>query len=239
MSRTLVTKDGPVDLEDYVAAVVTAENGMAAVPALQAQAVAARTFVLRAMRDDPALGTAKKPISSSERFQVYAPHPGKRAIQATKDTAGIVCRYKGELTICNYVAGALWSAAGKTGDDPTHTEKWVTYNEGKTGADVKPSPISNTGRPDNRGCKSQNGADWLGRHGHEYPAILRYFYGADLEIGPLDKTAPNETPIGPIAPQPSPQGQPPSPAPAAAPSSPSSPLPILAALAVAFIGDPR
>jgi hypothetical protein len=230
MIRTLVTKDGPVDLEDYVAAVVTAENGTAAVPAVQAQAVAARTYVLRAMRDDPALGTAKKPISSSERFQVYAPHAGQRATQATKDTAGIVCRYMGELIICNYVAGALWSAAGKTAEDPTHTEKFVTYNDGKTGADVKPSPISNKSRPDNRGCKSQNGADWLGRHGYEYPAILRYFYGADLEIGPLDRPAEPSAPLPPEAPRP---------APTPTTGSASSPVPVLAALALTLLGGNR
>lgn len=228
MGRVLVTKDGMIDLEDYVAAVVTAENGAASMPALRAQAVAARTFVLRAMRDDPALGTAKKPIESSERFQVYAPHAKPRSSQATQETAGIVCRYQGELIICNYVAGALWSAAGKTSEDPTHTEKWVTYNEGKIGHGVQPSPISNTSRSDNRGCKGQNAADWLGRHGYEYPAILRYFYGSDLDVEPLDPTPPS--PITPVRPTPT-QAAPP-----AKSASDPAPLVMLAALAINVFG---
>lgn len=190
------TVDGSTTLESYVAAVVAAENGAAAQAALRAQAVAARTFVLRAMRDDPNLGTYKKPIQNSEKFQVYSHSPSPRAILATAETAGIVCRYKGELILCNYVAGAIWTKAGKPGEDPTHTEKWVTYNQGKTGSAVKPSPISFTGRSDNRGCKSQNGADWLARHGYDYPAILRYFYGADLEIAPLFA----QPPAGPLPP---------------------------------------
>lgn len=221
------TVDGSTKLESYVAGVVAAENGAAAQAALRAQAVAARTFVLRAMRDDPNLGTYKKPIPNSERFQVYVHSPSPRAVLAAAETAGIVCRYKGELIICNYVAGAIWTTAGKPGQDPTATEKWVTYNDGKTGAAVKPTSLSNTGRTDNRGCKSQNGADWLARNGQDYRTILRYFYGADLEIGPLFPSLPAE----PIPQQPQgPQG-----APAGAPRGDSLPLPALALAALALL----
>lgn len=218
---------GPIPLESYVAGVVMAENGNAAHAARQAQAVAARTFLLRAIRDDRKLGTLQKPIPSSERFQVYRPNPSQRAIQATTETAGIVCRYLGELIICNYVAGAYWNAGGQPREDPTNTEKWVTYNEGKIGSAVKPTSLSNVGRSDNRGCKSQNGADSLARNGHDYRSILRYFYGADLEIGPLL--------VKPAAPLPSPPSPPAGGA--GSTTSTSSPLPVLAALVVAFIGD--
>lgn len=218
--------NGPLSLESYVAGVVAAENGNAAHAARQAQAVAARTFLLRAMRDDPHLGRPQKPLASSERFQVYKPNPSQRAIQATAETAGIVCRYKRELIICNYVAGALWNAHGQPREDPTGTEKWVTYNEGKTGSAVKPSPISNTTRTDNRGCKSQNGADWLARNGYDYRAILRFFYGADLEVGPLFVSAPAE----PIPAQPhGPAHEP------GADTTGGAPLPLLAALAALAI----
>lgn len=223
------TVDGSTKLESYVAGVVAAENGAAAQAALRAQAIAARTFVLRAMRDDPALGTYKKPIPNSERFQVYVHSPSPRAILAAAETAGIVCRYKGELIICNYVAGAIWTPAGKPGQDPTGTEKWVTYNDGKTGATVKPSPISNTGRTDNRGCKSQNGADWLARNGYDYSAILRYFYGADLEIGPLFPSVPAGSTPAP------PQGPGAGASPGASRSDSSSPLPAIALAALALL----
>ncbi|HZO13758.1 MAG TPA: SpoIID/LytB domain-containing protein, partial [Polyangiaceae bacterium] len=57
------TVDGWMSLEDeYIPRVCTQENGKAAREALLAQAVAARTYVLRAMRDDPTLGTEKNPI---------------------------------------------------------------------------------------------------------------------------------------------------------------------------------
>lgn len=223
--------EGDTDLEDYVARVTTGEDGAGPPAALRAQAIAARTFVLRAMREDPNLGTYKHPIPNSPRFQVYAHTASVRAALAASETAGIVCRHQGELILCNYVAGALWTGESEPGQDPTHTEKWVTYNDGKTGSLVKPSPLSNTSRPDNRGCMSQNGANWLAAHGREYPAILRFFYGADLEIGPLDGPAPMPNPIDPTRPQV------PEPEPARAASN-SSPLPIVAALALAFLGDP-
>lgn len=222
----LYTKDGWMDLDtEYIPRVVTAEHGTAADEALKALAVASRTFVLRAMRDSPKLGTTANPIHSGEDFQVYAKKPMARALAAAQATAGIVARYAVELVIANYVAGAIWTDDGKPDVDPTKTEKWVTYNEGKTGAAVKPTKLSLPTRSDNRGCMSQNGAHWLAQHGREYTAILRFFYGADLEIGPLMFA-------GPSVPQ-----EPPSPEPAAA-GMLAGAAPLAAAfMAVAFIGD--
>ncbi len=58
--------------------------------------------------------------------------------------------------------------------------------EGKRGAFVKPTKLADTKRPDNRGCMSQNCANWLAGKGRRYPDILRHFYGADLELGKSD-----------------------------------------------------
>jgi hypothetical protein len=90
-------------------------------------------------------------------------------------------------------------AAQRLKSDGSATEVYVTYNHGKTGADVTPAPLGIAGRSTpNRGCMSQWGAQWLARNGWEWPAILRYFYGADLQLaGPA---APS------IRPAPSPAG---------------------------------
>lgn len=226
MTIRIYTEDGWWQLDDaYVPAVVAAEIGASHPEAMRAQAIAARTYVLRALRDDPKLGTPEKPIRSSESFQVYdkgkaSKDASDRALLASWTTAGIVMRWSGRLIIANYVAGARWTGKAQLGEDYSSTEKWVTYNEGKSGKDVKPSPLSLKTRSDNRGCMSQNGAMWLAEHGHSHAAILRYFYGADIEIGPLVSLA-----------------QPPGPAPAegASPASSTSssaaPLAALAALA--------
>ncbi len=211
MTIRIYTEDGWWLLDDaYVPAVVAAEIGAAPAAAMRAQAIAARTYVLRAMRDDPKLGTPEKPIRSSESFQVYdkgkaGKDASDRALLASWTTAGIVMRWSGQLIIANFVAGARWTGKDQLGADYSHTEKWVTYNEGKTGKDVKPSPLSLKTRTDNRGCMSQNGASWLASNGYDHPAILRYFSGADLEIGPLVSLAqpspgprPAETPPAPL-----------------------------------------
>jgi hypothetical protein len=166
--------------EDYVPRVVTGENGRAHPEALKAQAIASRTYCLRAMQDDPKLGRTT-PLINSQKFQVFAKTALPQCVDAVNATRGMVAKHGGRLIIANYVAGAIWKD-GKPGSDPTKTEKWVTYNEGRTGASVQPTRLSSIKRPDNRGCMSQNGADWLARNGRGYIDILRYFYGADAEI---------------------------------------------------------
>ncbi len=178
----VLTVDGWMHIEDeYLPRVVTRENGQAQPEALKAQAIAARTYLLRAMRDHRSLGRTS-PIENTERFQTYAMKATARAREATAVTRGIVGRYRGEMIIANYVAGAHRNEDGSLGPDPTRTERFVTYNEGRTGDAVRPSKLASPARSDNRGCKSQNGADWLARHGRDYRAILRFYYGADLEI---------------------------------------------------------
>lgn len=222
MQLQLYTTDGWMDLDaDYIPRVVTAEHGIAADEALKALAVASRTFVLRAMRDSPKLGTVANPIHSGENFQVYTKgKPYIRCIEATQKTAGIVARYQGKLTLANYVAGAIWTDGKPNPNlDHTHTERWVTYNQGKSGAAVKPTTLSDKTRKDNRGCMSQHGSDWLAQHGRDYRTIMRFFYGEDIELGPLA-----QQPATPNAPTP------------VSTTSGLAPL-VLGALAVAFMWD--
>lgn len=179
----LVTEDGWMDIEDYVARVCTRENGAAAFEALKAQAVAARTYVLRAMRDEGPIGTPAKPIPNSQAFQTYAPVASPACSAATGQTRGLVLRYRGALIVANYVAGARLGQDGAFADDPTRTEKWVTYNRGRTGPQVVPTPLSRIDRMDNRGCLSQNGSDWMARRGHDFVTILRFYFGDDVFLG--------------------------------------------------------
>jgi len=179
----LSTQDGWMELEDYVARVCTRENGAAAFEALKAQAVAARTYVLRAMRDEGPIGTPAKPLPNSEGFQTYAATASPGCLAAAGQTRGVVLRWGGALIVANYVAGARLKEDGTLGDDPTRTEKWVTNNRGRTGMQVLPTPLSRVDRADNRGCMSQNGSDWMARRGLDFAAILRFYYGDDVWIG--------------------------------------------------------
>ncbi len=177
----VLTNEGWLQFEEeYLPRVVTGENGRAHLEALKAQAIASRTYCLRAMQDDPKLGRST-PLVNSQKFQVFAKTALPQCVDAVNATRGVVAKYGGRFIIANYVAGAIWKD-GKAGSDPTNTEKWVTYNEGRTGSSVQPTRLSSIKRADNRGCMSQNGADWLARNGRNHIDILRYFYGADVEI---------------------------------------------------------
>src|SRR4051794_28226173 len=78
------TENGWMSLEDeYIPRVCTQENGNADTEALKAQAVAARTYLLRSMRDDVKLGTTAEPVHNGQSFQAYAAHASQACIDAT------------------------------------------------------------------------------------------------------------------------------------------------------------
>ncbi len=178
----VLTVEGMVAFEsNYIPRVVTGELGHGHPEAKAVQATAARTYVLRAMRDHPTLGRTT-PLKNDATFQAMAAGATASCIAAAERTRGFVMRHGGRLILSNYVAGALWRENGSRGSDATNTEKWVTYNYERSGDDVIPSRISLSSHPGNRGCMSQNGAHWLGAHGWDCEGILRFFYGDDIEI---------------------------------------------------------
>jgi hypothetical protein len=192
----LFTSEGWMDFEkQYVPGCVAAELPDGRAESMRALGIAARTYLLCRIAEDPELGTEAKPIPNHARFQVFQRNAPAGVWEVVATTRGIVCRHGGELVLCNHVLGAPLDANGKPlEDDPTDTEQYVTNNSGQTGAAVKPSPISNTSRPDNRGCMSTRGADWLARQGYNHAELLRFYYGTDLSISPFNGLAPSPQP---------------------------------------------
>jgi hypothetical protein len=179
----VLTAGGWMDFEEeYLPRVCSNELLHGFPEAHTAQVIAARTYVLRAMRDRPGLGRTI-PLLNSTRFQTYSrSKPAAGCADAARRVRGIVIRHRGRLIFANYVAGAFRRADGSLGQDPTNTEKWVTYNVGRSGSDVVPTKLALTTHPGNRGCMSQNGAQWLAARGYNHGTILRYFYGEDIEL---------------------------------------------------------
>lgn len=168
---------------DYIPHVVACENGGASDEALKAQAVAARSYMYYSVLNSGS-------ICDGTKCQVYtcANKPQQKHYDAAQATAGQVLVWGGVVICSFYVAGAKPSTptcqALASDPDPTNTEKHVTYNEGKSGASVTQTPlgwISPTNKY-NRGCKSQNGAHCLATKGKLYPQILRFYYGADIQL---------------------------------------------------------
>lgn len=174
---------GVVDVEEtYLPAVVSCENGAASDAALRAQAVAARSYLYYKLATSGS-------IADGTSDQVYTCNrpPSERHRQAVRDTRGeVLTNSAGNVIAAFYVAGAIPSTSTcrplSSDRDPTNTEKWVTYNEGRSGGNVTPTPLGHPGNPLNRGCKSQNGANCLGNHGKNYKQILRFYYGEDIGI---------------------------------------------------------
>lgn len=167
--------------EDYLPRVVTCENGGASLEALKAQAIAARSVAYYEM-------ASYGDICDGQGCQVYtcANPPTALAKQAVAETSGLYLSYGAMLTYGFYVDGDPKTAPPAClGSSAYKNEKWVTYNEGKTGKTVEQTPLGFIGPPgfgQNRGCMSQWGARCLEKTGEDYLGILRFYYGEDIQI---------------------------------------------------------
>jgi len=174
---------GIVDMEtDYLPHVITCENGAADFAALQAQAVAARSYAYYK------IGRGE-PIADGTSDQVYScgAEPTQLALDAVASTAGEVLRYHDTQVAAFYVAGAVPSdvdaCIAVAGDnDYSSTEHYVTNNWGRAGAGLEQTTLGWVHEENwaNRGCKSQNGAHCLAEAGWGYEDILLFYYGMDI-----------------------------------------------------------
>lgn len=194
---------GTVDLEtDYVPNVTWCENGNAPTQALNAQSCAARTFAYYKIT------TGNTPVENSQGDQVYlctsrtpTQEQLNRCKAATNVTSGRVMTYKNKVTAGFFVAGSkgacLDSECNYVGSSSdacyVSTQKYVTYNWGKSGTSDDGFSQSSIGWINdknyaNRGCMSQNGASCLANLDWGWENILRYFYGADINIEQAEGT---------------------------------------------------
>ncbi len=173
---------GQLDTEDdYLPHVITCENGGANLEALKAQAIAARSVAYYNMAN---MGS----ICDGQGCQVYSCGAEPQAVhyQAVAETSGLYLSYDATLTYGFYVAGDTDTAPPSCVGTAGATEHWITYNEGKSGPDVEQTELGFVGPPgfgQNRGCMGQWGARCLENdNGYDYDMILRFYYGADIEI---------------------------------------------------------
>ncbi len=193
---------GTVDIEDeYVAGVISCENPNAPYEALKAQAVQARTFLYYKKFIE-----GKDTIRNSQADQVFrcnhAPNgPNADHRRAAAETKGQYLSWANEIIASFYVAGSIPpnpdsndpfnSCKANGGSDPTNTQKWVTYNKGKTRCDVEMTNLGFTTAdcdafPYNRGCASQNGHACLATAGVDYTQQFAFYYGDDIKLETAD-----------------------------------------------------
>lgn len=143
-----------IGIEDYLKGVVPYEmSDSFPLEALKAQAIAARTYALKSVRDDRDFD-----VYSSTMDQVYLglDTEHQNALKAVAETAGIVLRYGSKLADCYYTAsngGQTESAINAWGreaipyltvkDDPYDAENpmsiWKSYRLPKRGAQLDPA----------------------------------------------------------------------------------------------------
>lgn len=172
---------------DYLPNVLACEApGQATLEELEAQAIAARSYAYY-------FAETSGEICNGQGCQVFScgRTPSELHRKAVENTSGVVLRYNDNLTVGFYVAGDKTPNADCTGNSSgvANTERWVTYNEGRSGADIEQTRLgsrhdaSNGDFGQNRGSLSQWGAHCLAtNHGYGPLDILRYYYGEDIEL---------------------------------------------------------
>jgi len=196
---------GTLDLEgDYLPHVVQCENGGAGPEALAAQAISARSYAYYKIQ------TSGR-IADGTSDQVYScgKTPALEHVEAVERTRGVVLAYADVPIAAFYVAGAKPSdretcVAVAGDDDPTNTERWVTYNEGRAGNEVEQTPLGwvDPSNVRNRGCMSQWGSRCLEERGDSFATIARFYYGADIVLARAEGCAPAPTSFAPPPPGP-------------------------------------
>jgi len=171
---------GTIDVEsDYLPHVVQCENGGAPSASLQAQAVAARSYLYYKLETTGL-------IRDGEMDQVYTcpGAPTREHVQSVLQTAGQILTYKGSTLCAFFVAGAKQSPPACRGNIEHDTERYVTINWGVSGTEVRQSPLGlvHPSNHQNRGCLSQWGSRCLATMGWSYLAVLHFYYGADIVL---------------------------------------------------------
>lgn len=128
-----------VALEEYVARVISSEIGeQAPLEALKAQAVCARTYILKSKGKDYKKYNAV--ADDSTDFQVYNRiSPGKKCYQAAKETAGIVMKYKDKLINAYYFS----TSCGYTTDYKIWGKEKQMYLKGENITKEKDKELKN------------------------------------------------------------------------------------------------
>ncbi len=206
MCTVSVQGGGTMNVEEqYLPGVVACENGNADFEALKAQAIAARTF-LKYKIDIEGVQSIRN--SQSDQVSSCGRTPTEEHRRAVRETSGQVITHNGRIIASFYVSGVMPSTASckpsssdiaRAASLDRQMEQRITYNEGKSGASVRPAqrPMAVPGNPHNRGVMSQNGSSCLSSQGRDAHSILRFYYGDDIRIEQLGGSCVDQSSVDP------------------------------------------
>lgn len=158
-----------VGLEDYVAAVTASELASGGTEGCRAQAVAARTFAVSCgVLDGKAISDSSK---TAQAYRAKRNDPAKypTAVQAAKDTAGLILAYNGKAIPAVYSA----SNGGRT---VSSKERWGSDRPYLPAQDDPWDAAAGTGKTGHGVGMSQRGARYAASIGKTYQEILGFYY---------------------------------------------------------------
>ena len=190
--KSITVSGETMSVDDYVAHVITQEFGGAPEETLKAQAVASRSYGVAGAKKDSQGNCVIG--DTSERFQTYADTASDRAIQAAKDTSGMVLLDKdGNVARAEYSSNSLPKAYSTYGSTITMSERDLEiprdwWEKNKTCSDSSLNQANSNKDAYGRtvyGCGHGRGmgqiaAKYLAEEkNYTYSQIIEYFYGKD------------------------------------------------------------
>lgn len=172
---------GVYDLESYIAGVLQHENAGAGIESMKANAIAARTYVLKRTN------FCQNSIENSQNAQTFDPNPGAKAIEAAQATKGLILTYNGSIFLSEYDSYCYQDkdCPDSTCSGGTCTVTYTKQPNGETHQiSIPSSPWQNYFIPGGGHAHgmSQLVANYMANQGASYKDILQYFYSDGVKI---------------------------------------------------------
>ena len=172
-----------LDLETYVAGVISAENNWHQgdnIEAMKAQAIAARTYAINRTN------YCQSPIGNSSATQNYSANANQYAIRAAQETAGMIVTNGNNVVSTEYDASAVKEITNE-GYVLNQKDQLIPFGaESSIGMADRHKKVCNKYGGSGNSCHgrgmSQIGARYLQTQGNDYISILRYYYGENISI---------------------------------------------------------
>ncbi len=204
--KEVMVNNNLIDIEEYVAGVISREVPGFPPETLKAMAVTARTYVIHnaeRVGDDPD-SCYYNVKATDDTFQVYTQTQEETYVNATNETRGLIITRNGSLATGHYDASCIYTASAAKNLDPSgnynENNYYIKYGEWTLGGgiyfqaipkDIAPSvgSFNYFFRPNHPcygnhgGGMSQNGSLYLEKYEYyTWNQIIDFYYNGEAEI---------------------------------------------------------
>lgn len=204
--KQVMVNNNLIDIEDYVAGVVSREVPGFPPESVKAIAISARTYVIyRAEKVGTDPNSCYYNVTTTDdSFQVYTATEEDAYVSAAQETRGLIITRNGNLTTGHYDASCIYTAQAAKTLDPegnyTDDNYYIKYGEWTLGGGIYFQEIPKEIAPnvgsfnvffrENQPCygnhgggMSQNGSLYLEKYlGYNWEQIIDFYYNGEAEI---------------------------------------------------------